>query len=281
MNLTATFESAEIRFRQILEDFFVNIYDEKSLSSHGIEHHRRVWENAKQLTLALASQNKVFNDDFASRLIIVCFMHDTGMSIDSGFIHGKHSKSLCVRFLNEQKLPIEEFKDVLDTIENHDNKEYNGTGEVNDLLLVLSVADDLDAFGFTGIYRYSDIYIERKISYSEIGNKIRENARKRFDNFEKLFNFSEELCMGHKSKYDLLDDFFDKYNKQLNSYNFKTDKPFAYCGVLQLFSKMKDEQIQLSKFLDNSDSYSYDPVMNWYFNGLSTEMKKSNMPQRL
>ena len=34
----------------------------------------------------------------------------------------------------------------------------------NDLLTVLSVADDLDAFGFTGIYRYSEIYLTRGIN---------------------------------------------------------------------------------------------------------------------
>jgi len=272
MNLTATFESAETRFRQVLEDFFVKIYDEKSLTSHGITHHRRVWENAKLLTLALASKNRTIDDDFALKLIIVCFMHDLGMSVDPGFVHGKHSKSLCIRFLNEQKLSPDEFKNVLDTIENHDNKEYNGTGEVNDLLLVLSVADDLDAFGFTGIYRYSEIYLERKISFDDIGNKIRKNARKRFENFEKYFEFSEELYRIHKLRYELLDSFFVKYNEQLDSYNFNTLKPTGNCGVVHLFSKMASEKIPLNDFLENNENYSYDTAIKWFFEGLIFEM---------
>ena len=59
----------------------------------------------------------------------------------------------------------------------------------NDLLNILSVADDLDAFGYTGIYRYSEIYLTRGISPKEIGNLIRENASRRYHNFEKIFGF--------------------------------------------------------------------------------------------
>jgi hypothetical protein len=47
MNLIVIFESAELQFKQILEEFFVSFYDEKSLVSHGIDHHRRVWKYAK------------------------------------------------------------------------------------------------------------------------------------------------------------------------------------------------------------------------------------------
>ena len=37
------------------------------------------------------------------------------------------------------------------------------------LLTILSVADDLDAFGFIGIYRYSEIYLTRGIDPEKIG----------------------------------------------------------------------------------------------------------------
>jgi hypothetical protein len=32
------------------------------------------------------------------------------------------------------------------------------------MLTILSVADDLDAFGYIGIYRYIEIYLERGIN---------------------------------------------------------------------------------------------------------------------
>ena len=76
-----------------------------------------------------------------------------------------------------------DYKDVLETIENHDNKDYPQAAEgISALLNVLSVADDLDAFGFTGIYRYSEIYLARGINPLKLGNLIRENAAGRFEN---------------------------------------------------------------------------------------------------
>ena len=39
----------------------------------------------------------------------------------------------------------------------------------NDLLTILSVSDDLDAFGYIGIYRYTEIYLTRGIDPEKIG----------------------------------------------------------------------------------------------------------------
>jgi len=49
MDLNGSIESAEKKYKQILEDFFISVYTEKHLSSHGIDHHRRVWNYAKDL----------------------------------------------------------------------------------------------------------------------------------------------------------------------------------------------------------------------------------------
>jgi len=138
---------------------------------------------------------------------------------------------------------------------------------------VLSVADDLDAFGYTGIFRYSEIYLERKISFREIGIRIRENARNRFENFEKHFIFSDDLYLLHKLKYEILDNFFKSYNDTLDSYDFKNLKPFGYCGVIHLFSNITKERIMLNEFILDHNNYSYDRVMNWYFKGLISEME--------
>ena len=49
MNSTGIIESAEKQYKQILEGFFISVYDEKLLPSHGIDHHRRVWNYSKEL----------------------------------------------------------------------------------------------------------------------------------------------------------------------------------------------------------------------------------------
>ena len=101
------------------------------------------------------------------------------MSVDSGVKHGKHSRQLCSRFLSENNLSENDFPDVLEAIENHDNKDYSETSIRNELLNILSISDDLDAFGISGIYRYSEIYLTRGITYENLGSTIiRENAEK-------------------------------------------------------------------------------------------------------
>ena len=125
MNLTVTIESAELRFKQILEDFFISIYDDKTLSSHGIDHHRRVWSYAKELLPLVVSQQPVSISQLPSKLIIACYLHDIGMSVDPGIRHGHHSRDLCIQFLTNNHFPENEYQDVLEAIENHDKKNYN------------------------------------------------------------------------------------------------------------------------------------------------------------
>lgn len=272
MNLTVTIESAELRFKQIVEDFFISIYDDKSLSSHGIDHHRRVWSYAKELLPLVAGQQPVSISQLPSKLIIASYLHDIGMSVDPGIRHGHHSRDLCIQFLTNNHLPENEYQDVLEAIENHDRKDYTGNTSVNDLLTILSVADDLDAFGFTGIYRYSEIYLTRGINPEEIGHLIKDNAGKRFDNFVKTFGFADELVLKHKKRFDILDNFFNEYNNQVISYKFGGQHPAGYCGVIEVLLNLINNKKALKEFWNESEKYSYDPVIRCFLEGLAFEL---------
>jgi len=272
MNLTVTIESAELRFKQILEVFFISIYDDKTLSSHGIDHHRRVWIYAKELLPLVVSQQPVSISQLPSKLIIACYLHDIGMSVNPGTFHGHHSRDLCLQFLTNNHLPENEYYDVLQAIENHDRKDYKGNTGVNDLLNILSVADDLDAFGFTGIYRYSEIYLTREINPEEIGHLIRNNAGKRFDNFVKTFGFADELVKKHKKRFYILDNFFNKYNSQVISYKFGEQHPSGYCGVIEVLLYLIKNKKTLKNIWNKSEKYSKDPIILWFFEELATEL---------
>src|SRR5665647_1729436 len=100
MNITGTIESAEKQFKQILEDFFISVYNEKSLCSHGIDHHRRVWNYAKDLIRLIPLMNKNQIIRLPSETIIACYLHDIGMAVDHGPIHGKHSRDLCLSLIH-------------------------------------------------------------------------------------------------------------------------------------------------------------------------------------
>ncbi len=271
MNLTASIESAELRFKQILEDFFVSVYDDKNLLSHGIDHHRRVWCYGKTiLSVPLRKHNSapVCNP---SKLIIACFLHDIGMSVETGPRHGKHSRELCLQFLEKNKLNEDDYHDLLDTIGNHDKKDYTSESERNDLLTVLSVADDLDAFGFTGIYRYSEIYLTRGISPYKLGHLILENAKNRFDNLEKTFDSRNAFVQKQRKRYEILGNFFLHYNKQVESYDFLKADPEGYCGLIQLFITLIKYKMEFKDFFREAEIYRDDIIIGPFLNGLKSE----------
>jgi HD superfamily phosphodiesterase len=275
MNLTTIIESVELRYKQILEEFFIQIYDEKVLSSHGIEHHRRVWNNSKELLLLLSGKSLNSLSQLPSKLIIASYLHDIGMLVETGIRHGKHSRDFGIQFLEKNHIPIIEYQDVLEAIEYHDRKDYTESFEVNDLLKILSVADDLDAFGFIGIFRYAEIYLTRGINPQEIGSMVRENAKKRFDNFIKTFGFAGELVAKHKKRFDILNDFFENYNKQVQSYKFGGKYRSGYCGVIDIISDVINGKASLNDIGNTPYGKFSDPAIDWFFKEFISESVNS------
>lgn len=272
MNLTGTIESAERQFRQILEEFFISVYDQKSLPSHGIAHHRRVWNNAKEILQVCYAKNKIIQPDFVTKLLIACYLHDIGMSVDPGFFHGIHSRNLTVNFLTNNKLNSRDFDDLLDAVENHDNKDYSAGRSNNELLTILSVADDLEAFGYTGIYRYSEIYLTRNIKPIILGEMIIENAEKRFNHFKTTYKDYPELLRKHRERYEILIGFFNEYNRQAVSYEFNSIDPEGYCGVIELFIKMNKEKTDITDTIKEHNRYHDDEVISGFLTGLKSEI---------
>ena len=270
--MTSPIESAEQRFKQILEDFFISVYDEKALPSHGIDHHRRVWGYAKDLIFSLEKQSVIIDPALPGILIIACYLHDIGMSVDPGIKHGHHSKNLCREFLRKNQLSENNYLNLLSAIENHDNKEYKTSSGKYDLLTILSVADDLDAFGFVGIYRYSEIYLTRGIVPEELGYLINKNAEQRFDNFVKTFGAIEDICQRHRERYNILNEFFDRYKEQVQTYKFKSGHPEGYCGVIEILLKMITNKKELKEIYPEVENSSDDQVINWFFDGLRLEL---------
>ena len=270
MDFSESIKSAEDTYRQNLEEFFNSVYNERTLPSHGIDHHRRVWDYSKEILKLFPFPETVNIPKLANNLILACYMHDIGMSVDPGIKHGIHSRNLCIEFLQGHNLPLSDFIDVLEAIENHDNKEYPDNDNSGDLLAILCLADDLDAFGYIGIYRYSEIYLTRGIEPEKIGHLIRDNAEKRFQNFIKSFRTDNKITDKHSVRYNTIDSFFRKYNEQLTSYSFGSSHPYGYCGVIELFCHMMDRRIELKEIYLEPEKYLVDSTIRWYF----TELKK-------
>jgi hypothetical protein len=272
MDLTQTIKSAEIQYKQILEEFFMSVYNENKLSSHGIDHHRRVWNYSREFLKLIPFKDNEQMLQLTANLIIACYMHDIGMSVDHGIKHGKLSRDLCIQFLKRNNLQEKNYLDALEAIEFHDNKDYSGKVSMNELLTILSVADDLDAFGLTGVFRYIEINLAREIELDRIGYMIRENAQKRYDNFIKTFGSVDELVVKHWERYYILDMFFSKYNEQLPTYHFGTNLPTGFCGVVEIIKFIMNNNLQLKDFYTEPERYTKDPLIKWFLVELEKEI---------
>jgi HD superfamily phosphodiesterase len=272
MNLIRQIESAELQFQQLLEDFFISIYDERSLPSHGIDHHRRVWRHAKKLIKIFPLRNNALSLQLPSKLIIASYLHDIGMSVDHGIRHGQFSSNKCKTFLEENNLNDEDYIDVLETIENHDLKDYTGNRTFNELHTILSAADDLDAFGFIGIYRYSEIYLLREIYPGEIGKLVIENATKRFDHFIINFGKNKSFASQQRIRFKILLDYFTGYNSQVSSGEFNFHNSSGYWGVMKIIISLINEKKEIKELLRDTENYNGDPVIKWFLEGIKSEL---------
>lgn len=273
MMISADVESAEKKFRQILEDYFIEIWGNTNLYSHGLSHHQRVWQYARELLTEYPGGISSVPSVSPEKLIVACYLHDAGMAVNPGANHGICSRDICNRFLMRYSLQESEFTDVLYAIENHDKKNYTGHDHSRNLLNILSVADDLDAFGYIGIYRYLEIYLTRGITVEKIGYQVRENARRRFVNFESVYKDSENLVKRHRNRYVILDSFFEKYNRQIEARN-SDDASFAgYFSIVRLADGVIRNKITPEKLLSGNHVYNDDAIVSDFIRNFLEEIK--------
>jgi len=158
MSLIKEIESAERKYKKRLEEYFIEKWGKTQLYSHDIDHHRRVWQYAKTLLHEVNAKDPERITFSPDRLLIACYLHDLGMSVDAGERHGSLSSKFCREFILINRLSEAEFTEVFTVVENHDKKELVTASNNPDLSGYLAAADDLDAFGYIGIYRYLEIY---------------------------------------------------------------------------------------------------------------------------
>jgi HD superfamily phosphodiesterase len=272
MSLAVKIESAQDKYRQILEEYFIKKWGDTALFSHNIDHHRRVWHYAKELLSEAGENNIIAIPFFPDKLITACYLHDLGMAIDSGDRHGIHSANLFREFISENGLSESEFAETLIAIRDHDKKENISTDRSPDLISFLTIADDLDAFGHIGISRYLEIYFLRGISPSEIGYRVRANAASRFANFRSVFGNSSGLFEKHSARFKILDDFFYNYNLQVESPSFYTESICGNAGVVELFSEMTRNHISSTDILSLPHRFSDDPIVVNFTEKLHSEL---------
>ncbi|HKL38309.1 MAG TPA: HD domain-containing protein [Bacteroidales bacterium] len=196
------------RLFHLTQSHFTNV----GLPSHNHWHHLRVWGFMKELLAQLNQQRIEYSQDEMDGLIIACFFHDAGMTQTLNEAHGRVGADLCRRyFIDHPRLAPHCILSVLEAIEIHDNKQYPGPRaaiERPPLSLLLTVADDLDAFGKTGILRYTEILILRGWKLEDLPARILKNAQGRMNHLEATFAHNRPFIEKQRQRYNLLTAFF-------------------------------------------------------------------------
>ena len=254
---------AENKYLPLLFDYCRSLFNGNRLPSHNHLHHYRVWQYAKDLLLGLSYEGRQLSTIEISLLMLAVFFHDTGLTKTLDEDHGLESRKICEKFLIDNPGAFS-FKvdEALKAIERHDKKQMyvkNSGDREMDLLKILSVCDDTDAFGSIGILRYAEIYILRGISINILGTRVLKNMnyrigllisqkwipgpylKKHSDRFRYAYDFYEKMKLPDS------DPCFKNCRNILDSY--MSEVYSGKSGIMQFASKLaKSEYADTAKF---------------------------------
>lgn len=185
-----------------------SIFAASAIPSHDHLHHERVWENVTQLLERLYGAGMVTGSSIAEKAIIAAFFHDTGLTVNRGMDHGRDSRRICGNFLETLTMSDADRLEILDAVEKHDDKAYTGQSDPSSLAAIIAVADDMDAFGETGIGRYEEIYQMRGIAASGMPGMIRENVLSRLRHLESTYGIFPDLVEEMRDKAETVISYF-------------------------------------------------------------------------
>jgi len=257
-----------------------SLFSDAFLPSHDHTHHQRVWSLCKSLLLEISLINPCMDPSLVEGVLIAAFFHDLGMVYSTREDHGKLGRKLCKKWFLENGIAApDRFEEILKAIELHDIKEKGSYSKINRseqprILSLLSIADDLEAFGTIGIYRYAEIYLMRNISLAQLGDHILANAESRFQNLQESCNVCPSIIAKHQKEYAILRDFYQFYNLQLQNETIPEKVFVGHLGVINYIRALgMEERISPDKFLDSVENE--DAIVNTYFRTLKNELEQS------
>ncbi|MBN1117302.1 MAG: HD domain-containing protein [Bacteroidales bacterium] len=278
------------RITEIENQWLKSVYDYNCaqfqqcwLPSHDNTHHFRVWTFIKGILEQLDREGEKFSKEKIFRLLIAAFFHDIGLTHTLDKSHGRISREMCEHFFKEKKLPVwDGHEEMLDAIEFHDDKDYTakkGSDFENpgSIYNLLTVSDDLDAFGALGIYRYIEIYTLRKIPVEELAPRILDNLKNRYVHFINKYGFSEELVQMHEKSYNIAVDFFSLLIINNNS-DYQTEVKNI---VILLINGLVKNKIYYEEFVDLLDFTGQSKVFQHFFKQFRTEVETSRNNREL
>jgi HD superfamily phosphodiesterase len=198
------------KYRKMLTEECRMLFSGTHMPSHDHLHHERVWENASELLGRMYRAGMITGTLMAEKAIIASFFHDTGLTVNRGSGHGAESRLICSRFLEKCDFTEDDRNEILDAVERHDDKSYTRGSDPASLAAIISVADDMDAFGLTGVERYLEIYSMRGIPVGEMPRMITDNAASRFRHLASTYSMFPDLVEEQKKRFEKVTEYFQK-----------------------------------------------------------------------
>lgn len=278
MNMAKKLQQAESVWLKSSFGFLKSKFTASPLPSHDHFHHLRVWNFARELCLEAEKTGIETDKSFAESLLLSCLFHDSGMILDRGKDHGEAGVKVFQEFLSEVSLKPADPSRIAEAIQNHDDKSYTFTrpliqnGKPN-LLTALHISDDLDALGYTGIYRYAEIYLLRGIPMEDLGLKIIANLAGRYGNFIKNCSRLPGMIVQHSPRHHTIEQFFRTYNLQLRKVEKSGEvRPTGPLEVIKnIYQQIYLSPANIEELANNVLSSANDNFVKLFFTGLRKE----------
>ncbi len=218
MNIRETMEEFEHKWLRQAYGFCRQCFSGVFLPSHDETHHLRTWHFARGLIPGFHRNIHPLTADQIEGILLAVMLHDTGMSKTPDITHGHESRRLAEVFFGEIPASPALAPEILEAIEKHDDKTYitHPSQETDEgiILSLLSLADDMDAFGNTGVFRYYEIYRLRGIPVGQLAEKVIPNLDQRYRTLAEKLSVVPDTLQQHRERYLITRHFFeDLHNK--------------------------------------------------------------------
>jgi len=237
------------------------LFQNSPLPSHDHTHHLRVWNLCKSLLREIATFNSRIDQSLVEGVLIAAFFHDLGMATSTREDHGRLGSERCMSwFRDSTRTKPERFEEIIRAIELHDRKDLQMYKSFSpelepEILGILSVADDLEALGTIGIFRYAEIYLERGIPMEELGTRILANVLTRFEHLSDGCQQCDRLLTRYRQQYDELCFFFQEYNTQLKAVSQADTVSSGPLGVINYIRKHGMDKTALNQASSEVNDY--------------------------
>lgn len=242
------------------------LFENKYLPSHNHEHHLRVWHNAKKIIEALSEKSNLLSPEIIETIFIACFFHDSGLTVTLDEKHGKAGCELCLTFFKQQQLDLPHgIQEILQAIEYHDDKKYlSESFAPEDFRNIVAIADDMDAFGAIGVFRYAEIYLLRGIDVNLLAEKVLPNLNTRFKHIEKIYFEYPSLIANVRLQYEYTKSFYNL----LNFNELKNEQ----AKIIQIINyEIITQKKQAGKVWENCYKTMRSPYCKEFFNKIVAE----------